>query len=439
MARLLASEHDIIFEKHKLEALHQERTQSKAEELERLAHIERLNSLTLVQTDSITVSITTGKPKVQEVPASTADQMPSEAVITSPTPTIPPITPTEQSKEPSNKLSECVKEFLHFKEANQLHPKTLLRYQTSLQLAVLILGDKPIDSYKRPDALTLRDKMLRLPSNLQKIRKYRGKSIDEILAFNDKPRSVATANYALSDITGFFDWCVLNELTEKNVFLKIAAKQKVKASEQRKVFTDRDLSKLFDQPFYKGQKPYHKHYYWLPLLALYTGARMNELCQLYKNDIRETEGIWTITFTDEREDQRLKNKSSYRTIPIHSKLIKLGFIEYVQSIKSPRLFSELKLNRDGYQKEASRWFQRLRNTALPDAKEDGKTFHSFRHTVADCLKQQGISKSFTAAILGHSEENETYGRYGKDYLTTTLKPVIEKLSFELEVIPWQLV
>lgn len=40
--------------------------------------------------------------------------------------------------------------------------------------------------------------------------------------------------------------------------------------------------------------------------------------------------------------------------------------------------------------------------------------------------------SFAAAILGHSEESETYGRYGKDYLTT-LKPVIKKLSFEVDV------
>ena len=48
--------------------------------------------------------------------------------------------------------------------------------------------------------------------------------------------------------------------------------------------------------------------YWLPLLALYTGARLEELGQLRKKDIKESNGIWYINITDEAEGASLKTR-----------------------------------------------------------------------------------------------------------------------------------
>src|SRR6202007_280907 len=96
----------------------------------------------------------------------------------------------------------------------------------------------------------------------------------------------------------------------------------------------------------EAKKPHQK---WGVLIAFYTGARLNEIAQLQTDDIVQQNGIWCFSFSDSGETQRLKNKSSRRVIPIHSKLIELGFLNYVKKIGKGRLFPELSFHpKDGY-------------------------------------------------------------------------------------------
>ena len=62
-----------------------------------------------------------------------------------------------------------------------------------------------------------------------------------------------------------------------------------------------------------------------------------------------------------------------------------------------------------------------------------KTYHSFRHTVADHLKQKGVAKEKISAILGHKDESITTGWYGKPYEPAILVPVIEMLQFSVDI------
>ena len=126
--------------------------------------------------------------------------------------------------------------------------------------------------------------------------------------------------------------------------------------------------------------------YWLPLLGLYTGARLNELSQLYRSDIVVVNGIHCLHIQAVNAGQRLKNPSSERLILIHSKLKALGFLDFVASPKKkskPRLFPELSCHKHhGYSATPSKWFARHRAlTGLSKFVES-----SFRHTLADDLK-----------------------------------------------------
>ena len=175
--------------------------------------------------------------------------------------------------------------------------------------------------------------------------------------------------------------------------------------------------------------------YWLPLLGLYTGARLNELSQLYRSDIVVVNGIHCLHIQAVNAGQRLKNPSSERLILIHSKLKALGFLDFVASPKKkskPRLFPELSCHKHhGYSATPSKWFARHRALTGLSKCVEKKDFHSFRHTLADDLKQRGVAESLIAGILGHSTGGITFGRYGKDYTPEVLAPVIDMLDWDL--------
>ena len=98
-------------------------------------------------------------------------------------------------------------------------------------------------------------------------------------------------------------------------------------------FTIDELNALLRSPvFLEGQRPIGgrgEAAFWFPIVALFTGARRTEIAQLKLGDIRQASGIHFIDFNDEGNDQNLKNLSSARSVPIHRKLIEIGFLDYV--------------------------------------------------------------------------------------------------------------
>ena len=91
--------------------------------------------------------------------------------------------------------------------------------------------------------------------------------------------------------------------------------------------------------------------YWVPLLGLYTGCRLNEICQIHLTDMKLIKKVWCLSINTDSDDKRIKNISSKRTIPIAQPLIELGFIsylEYLDKLGVKRVFHELTLGKNGY-------------------------------------------------------------------------------------------
>jgi integrase len=157
--------------------------------------------------------------------------------------------------------------------------------------------------------------------------------------------------------------------------------------------------------------------------------RLDEICQLHIADIREIDEVWILDVND-KDGKKLKNPFSARLVPIHKKLIHLGFLDYVNKAKAEKslqLFPELKKGRDGHGREISRWFAEHR-VSVGIAKK-GKDFHSFRHTVAIQMKNAAVLEPVAAALLGHSTAGITYSRYGKECALTTLEEAIQKIGY----------
>ncbi len=203
-------------------------------------------------------------------------------------------------------------------------------------------------------------------------------------------------------------------------------------------FSHADLNLIFASPVYsKGLRPVSgcgEAAYWLPLLGLFTGARLEELGQLSPKDIREEtyrdgkgieKTVPVIYVTDEGAGQGIKNAASHRRIPVHKALLDLGFLKYVASQKGARLFPAM--TPDKYGRETSKfssWFPKYLRANCPDI-DSRKSFHSFRHLFKDICREYGIDKGVRDAIQGHSE-GDSAGDYGGQF--HPLRPLVEAMA-----------
>tara|TARA_R110001583_G_scaffold76235_1_gene208930 strand:- start:19358 stop:20677 length:1320 start_codon:yes stop_codon:yes gene_type:complete len=331
-------------------------------------------------------------------------------------------------------LNDAIERYLLSREKEGLiREKTLQMLRAKLTLLLRILGDKPVNLIKYVDAEHFKNTLLTLPPNINKSPIYRDLTITEIIETKPhKTMSLISVQGYVDYARTFMNWTIRNEWATKNHFCGIKVPNKKRPHEFRQRWKDDELSRLFSSPIHQSLEFSHPYYYWLPLLGLYTGARLNELAQLHLDDIIQIDGLWCIRIDDTHDDQRLKNQSSRRIIPLHKSLLEFGVLRYIEELRADdqlRLFPTLTSHRDGYGHYASRWFERLR-TRLGLTNTGRKIdFHSFRHTIADELKQVNTPEPITAALLGQVNSNITYGRYGKEISLTAISEAINTINF----------
>jgi integrase len=176
---------------------------------------------------------------------------------------------------------------------------------------------------------------------------------------------------------------------------------------KRKPWTTSQIKAFFAQPLYTSyalprlQKGAGADAgYWIPLMGLFSGARSSELCQLHVADVVEVEGFWVIDINEDAEGKTVKTKGSRRLVPLHSELIRLGFLDYVEATRKAgheRLWPKLTLRTERPSHVFSNWFNkkpRMANSevAIPD-------FHSLRHTARTAMK--ATPEHHKDAVTGH--------------------------------------
>jgi integrase len=333
-------------------------------------------------------------------------------------------------------LSSVMESYIQDKTPNWGH-KTELENRHIFKLALSIIGDRDVQSLTRSDFLRYRDILVQLTPNFEKKKEYQGKSPEEIIKITKdkglKSLSTKTINKNVLGMSTLMSWCVRQDLVDKNYASELGIKDKTKPSERRKPFDDEDLQKLFASPVYTSSIPANApEKFFVPLVALFSGARLNEICSLYVKDIRTVDGVPCIDINDDTDDKQVKTDSSPRLVPIHPKLIEVGFMDYVESLRQreeARLWPNLNYTKgNGYGGAFGKWFGRYcKEHVTQDTK---KVFHSFRHTVANCLKQTGVDYKRIEAILGHKDESMSTGYYAEAYETKVLLEALKHLDFQ---------
>jgi len=341
--------------------------------------------------------------------------------------------PTETPKAEGLLLSQVIAVYIqeHTITAKKWTEKTEQENSSILAVFLELIGDKTINDITRQDLLHARRELIKVPSNPKKGKDREGKSLKELIAMKLPPMSASTANKYLVRLASFYKWSHRNEYAAKNPSEGLTlGKQKGRASKLRDTYETADIQRMFQALEYDTKEP---EKFWIPLIGLYSGMRLNEACQMHLTDIKNLDGVPCFDVNDEG-DKKVKTEASVRIVPVHPVLIELGFLEYVKTVQARgtvQLWPNLKKKRDGYAQDFGKWFQRFNRREV--TKEAKKVFHSFRHGVTNCLKQAGIEESLAGELVGHENENVTYGRYGKNLKPQVLLGMLGNVSFDVDL------
>lgn len=169
--------------------------------------------------------------------------------------------------------------------------------------------------------------------------------------------------------------------------------------------------------------------YWLPLLAIYSGARLSELAQLRTADVIVSGDISLISVSNSGINQQVKTSAGIRKIPIHSQLIRLGFLDYVMNMRNkgaPQLWPTLKFRKDKPGGNYSNWFGAFKKTIGVPSELD---FHSFRHGFRSNLVEKEVAEPTIDAIMGHEISGSTGAKVYSHRTLNSLKKAIEKVEY----------
>jgi len=293
-----------------------------------------------------------------------------------------------------------------------------MRNKADAYLAVLVefFGpDKGMDQITRQDAAEMKQVVLTMPVNRKTKAETRDLTLQEAIAVPGLPRlSIKTANSYLDMFRRFWDWAEKHGRAPEKLFVDLKVKAGKKNDDGRKAFTPAQTKRLLKELTENTSGLVKsKDYKWATLLTLYTGARRREIAQLYLTDIRQEDDIWFIDINDNGEGKSLKSPAAKRQVPIHSELIRLGFLDWMHSLpRQERLFVSFTYTaKEGYGRKLGRFF----STFLIGLgmKEDGLVLHSFRNTMITRLGQAGVPAHLYQDIVGHEREGVTQQVYFK--------------------------
>ena len=354
--------------------------------------------------------------------------------------------------EESKKIREVVDEFLVLRKG-VVGEKLLDEYRVLTNEFIEIIGNIPVSLLSKEDIRTYIKTLIKLPINRRKNPRYRDLSIDEVMKLKGvKPQSRINVNKFLTRLTTFMRFGVSQGYIKENYIdgMKIPISKK-EERKKREPFSPEDLVKILNPKTYLNWTIDYKKissnqyttfkttknvklgtpYYWSFLVGIFTGMRTNETSQLRVDDIVKEGNVWMIII-DETQGKRVKTTSSIRKVPIHPQLISLGFIKYVEILKSngvDRVFPELTKERDGYSSKISRHYNEKFLQSVGVWKKNVKVLYSTRHTFINRCYNKGVDRDIIKQIVGHEPDftMDVYG--GNPFTPQQLYQGISKVTY----------
>ena len=364
------------------------------------------------------------------VTTSKDNQIINDSVITEP-----------PKKDDSPKLSEMKGDFLGERLLSGFSPKSTREIGSTVDDFIEIVGDIQISQVSPKDAREFKRIIALLPKHRHQSPRYSNLNIKQILELkNVEGQEPKNINKLIYRVRIFFRWLRNNyrEYVPQNYFEGLSVQSK-KVTRPREGFSNEELNQIFDPAKYLGytirnlKRRTKLTSFFVPLIGLLTGMRLEEICQLRLKDI-STAGNYDVFKVVISEDTKLKNIQSERIIPIHENLKKLGFLDYckyLRKLKYERVFYDLEKNRDGYGRNMGRFFMDYLKK-LEIYQFQTKVFHSLRHTFITNLLQNGVREEVVNGLDGHAQKTMSTTVYFKGGFPADVlyEEGISKLNYE---------
>ena len=344
---------------------------------------------------------------------------------------------TGPQRDAEDSIGEVVERHLKEGQRGDLWvAKTLSEKREALTLLSELLTGRSLKSMTKSDARIVKSNISKLPKNRNKSPLTKDLSLDAMLQLEGVPTvAVRTLNGYMSHFQTFFKWAVEQGYADDNVFegMRFMVSKRSKAA-AKDAFNKEQLRTIFmhltENPDGLVKKETHK---WVSLIAMFTGARLNEVAQLDGTDLQLHDGVWCFSFASDGDDtnKRLKTEASRRLVPMHDVLLELGLQDFCQAAvkRKTRLFPDLNYEaQNGYGRNVGRWMNESLLVKL-GIKTPTLTFHSLRHSFNTQLAQKDTPEHLQKAILGHTQSGMSYDTYFKaGFLPDQLKPEVNKFS-----------
>ncbi|MCU1108290.1 site-specific integrase [Stenotrophomonas maltophilia] len=224
---------------------------------------------------------------------------------------------------------------------------------------------------------------------------------------------------------GFFEWCMASgyypqgDNPASGHITYSVREKRIRRKLGFKAYDLHQIQALFDPSNFEKLSPAAR---WAALVGLYTGARASEVGQLLLSDVFKDGDIVCIQINDEGEFQKVKTDSSLRTVPIHPDLLKLGFWEWIEELRSKghdRLFPQAKANATN---GAGNWISKAFSRHLAEVGKNWpkarRGFHSLRKTLIQEMQGAGVASELRAQIVGHELGDEHHATYSREFTNT---------------------
>ncbi|MBX9660238.1 MAG: tyrosine-type recombinase/integrase [Nitrospiraceae bacterium] len=303
-----------------------------------------------------------------------------------------------------------------------------------VRLFAKVLGDKPMNKVIREDIVKWVRALEKVRTSYGKGGRDHAKSIETIIKESKgKPTlSETTINKHITHVKQVFStalrhhrFATSDEIDD--MFSDIPLSDSVPKAQKRVNWPLAKLNALFQSPIWTGTQSaeddrskrwqsgkfiYVDAYWWLPVVALHTGARLEELAQLQHSDLKtDDDGLPYLDITD-LEERRVKTLTSIRMVPVHPFLLELGFRELFIPGKKGRVFSELKqagrpLKWGGQYSEDFTEYRRAVNLY-----KNLMDFHAFRHSFVSAMRSFAkVDSELVGKLVGHVHDPEA-GKVG---------------------------